>query len=449
MAYTHARKHSPSFESIRQSRLAAEAICRAVGSRLQGRAREEFDRKSELSAQIGILEAHAESIGLPAAVIPALQTLRAYGNYASHFNRDHVGAPPLEAAESAMASLSLLVSWTLGRDRVEAPPFPLVDPEPPRLRWLERRKIAKVVGPIQAQRDTADLKVDEVGKLRQQLLGRFDSDRAWMEPVVRFIVKRETTRDPADMPFEWAIAALKQVSRTRPWRVPVRIADKFEFLSRQRDQFLRAISSGEPLDARLFAHELDGDRGFRELLEWFDKDYLGKSLLERRGGRWLLLGVALWVGWQVLDSRSSNQTRHVLADLRDRHCRNGNADTPLCTELRRRAQPPPSAQTTTLFDASEAPSFDCAKATTADERRICGDGNLRRLDRELDQAYRSAFARTDERMKARLEEDQLVWLRARRACVEGEAALQPIEWQKRCLSEEYERRIARLKLAGD
>lgn len=79
-----------------------------------------------------------------------------------------------------------------------------------------------------------------------------------------------------------------------------------------------------------------------------------------------------------------------------------------------------------------AASFDCAKAGTATEKKICGDPTLSKLDEDLAHAYRQALSADPEPgvLKAR----QKAWLRDRRgACVEVA-----------CLKDVYERRIARL-----
>lgn len=63
---------------------------------------------------------------------------------------------------------------------------------------------------------------------------------------------------------------------------------------------------------------------------------------------------------------------------------------------------------------TDAPAFDCAKARSAAERRICSDAVLRGYDRELAGAWKRARAQSPDR-KA-LEADQQQWLRKRDEC---------------------------------
>lgn len=62
---------------------------------------------------------------------------------------------------------------------------------------------------------------------------------------------------------------------------------------------------------------------------------------------------------------------------------------------------------------AQRPSFDCAKATTPDERLICGSPDLSRVDGELDRAYRSARDRMGEADRKQLISAQREWIRRR------------------------------------
>ena len=79
-----------------------------------------------------------------------------------------------------------------------------------------------------------------------------------------------------------------------------------------------------------------------------------------------------------------------------------------------------------------AASFDCAKASSAQEKMICSDRELARLDVELSAVYRKAReAATDAKA---LQNEQLQWLKAtRKACSD-----------KACLAEAYKSRTAEL-----
>lgn len=101
---------------------------------------------------------------------------------------------------------------------------------------------------------------------------------------------------------------------------------------------------------------------------------------------------------------------------------------------------PAPAQTQTPTEAAPAAaetgpiaaSFDCAKARSAQEKMICSDRELARLDVELSAVYRKAReAATDAKA---LQNEQLQWLKAtRKACSD-----------KACLAEAYKSRTAEL-----
>lgn len=77
-------------------------------------------------------------------------------------------------------------------------------------------------------------------------------------------------------------------------------------------------------------------------------------------------------------------------------------------------------------------SFDCAKAGSAQERMICGDRDLARLDVALSAAYRKA--RESAADPKALQAEQLQWLKSsRNACGD-----------KACMAEAYNRRLAQL-----
>src|SRR5215469_86009 len=57
-----------------------------------------------------------------------------------------------------------------------------------------------------------------------------------------------------------------------------------------------------------------------------------------------------------------------------------------------------------------APSFDCAKAATPQERAICADPKLAALDSDLAKAYAAARALLSDTGKREVQEDQRAWL---------------------------------------
>lgn len=60
---------------------------------------------------------------------------------------------------------------------------------------------------------------------------------------------------------------------------------------------------------------------------------------------------------------------------------------------------------------STGPSFDCARASTPAEHRICADARLSRLDRDVAQAYASALARSSQSEKVRASQRRWIGLR--------------------------------------
>ena len=80
---------------------------------------------------------------------------------------------------------------------------------------------------------------------------------------------------------------------------------------------------------------------------------------------------------------------------------------------------------------AHAASFDCTKATTAVEKKICQNGALSRLDDRMAETYRSvASARPND---ATLRSDQAVWLQRRNRCAD-----------ESCLAAVYTERISAL-----
>jgi tetratricopeptide (TPR) repeat protein len=59
------------------------------------------------------------------------------------------------------------------------------------------------------------------------------------------------------------------------------------------------------------------------------------------------------------------------------------------------------------------PTFDCRTVSRAAEKAICSDPDLSRLDRQIDDAYKAALARTNHKGVARLREEQRVFLGTR------------------------------------
>lgn len=84
-------------------------------------------------------------------------------------------------------------------------------------------------------------------------------------------------------------------------------------------------------------------------------------------------------------------------------------------------------------DSPFAPSFDCAKASNGQEKLVCADRDLSKLDVEQSQAYSKAKEKSAD--KDNLKKLQLEWIKfSLRACSD-----------KNCLISSYKKRIAELQ----
>lgn len=81
---------------------------------------------------------------------------------------------------------------------------------------------------------------------------------------------------------------------------------------------------------------------------------------------------------------------------------------------------------------AHAASFDCAKAASKVEKRICADAQLSELDASLAATYRQASALA-EPGAAEPRQSQRAWLKRRNACVDND-----------CIAQAYQGRIAEL-----
>lgn len=68
--------------------------------------------------------------------------------------------------------------------------------------------------------------------------------------------------------------------------------------------------------------------------------------------------------------------------------------------------------------ATQAASFDCAKASTKVEKMICGDAELSKLDEELGKAYGEALQKASD--PAALRQQQRKWLKKRNGCTNAD-----------------------------
>jgi uncharacterized protein YecT (DUF1311 family) len=98
------------------------------------------------------------------------------------------------------------------------------------------------------------------------------------------------------------------------------------------------------------------------------------------------------------------------------------------------AEPTPVPAPVAAVDNSPfSPSFDCAKASNGQEKLICADRELSKLDVNLSQAYAKAEENTAD--KDKLKKEQLEWIKfSLRACSD-----------KTCLVGTYQKRISELQ----
>jgi uncharacterized protein len=98
----------------------------------------------------------------------------------------------------------------------------------------------------------------------------------------------------------------------------------------------------------------------------------------------------------------------------------------------------------TLILAAAAPSFDCAKASRADEKVVCAAPDLAFLDRLVAEAYAAALARAPKKA-AEIRKEQRKWVAARPECFEERDGERPdTQTSSACLRREYGRRLSDL-----
>ena len=84
------------------------------------------------------------------------------------------------------------------------------------------------------------------------------------------------------------------------------------------------------------------------------------------------------------------------------------------------------------------PSFDCNKATGTIEKMICGDDGLEALDRKLAEIYADASKKAVNEHPPVLKAEQRGWIKGRNECWKHDD-------KRRCVRNEYQRRIAELQ----
>lgn len=97
------------------------------------------------------------------------------------------------------------------------------------------------------------------------------------------------------------------------------------------------------------------------------------------------------------------------------------------------AAPAPIVSQAAVVDSTPfSPSFDCAKASSQQEKLVCSDRELSKLDVQLSQAYTKAKDKSAD-VNA-LKKTQIDWIKSSRACSD-----------KACLVDSYKKRISELQ----
>lgn len=351
--YHEARSNEGTFHAMQLARQIAEAVCDAMEDRVRSATDAKYKKRRDLSERLSYLEDNAEAVALPKEILAALHTLRAYGNYASHYERGQ-HRPPQWAVTSAMGSLDLVVHWFLfgGTDPSKAGPdedLSLRAPPPAAPRFLERRGILlttrtlrpRLLFSFTTRRLGSDIFVDPSEPPEAQLaalLSYYASLIRVCEGICRVVLSRETTRDVSKMGLEQLSLLFSQLAAIRPGQVPTPAHACVEDVLRRRSNILSAIRL-QTKDISPFILEARQQDPVELLTTWFQRDYLRPTWFERRGGSVafalvvavmvvVLGGVLLSVGEQEGKSQRS-------LELRVHFCDSQTVTPPaICDELR-------------------------------------------------------------------------------------------------------------------
>jgi uncharacterized protein len=95
-----------------------------------------------------------------------------------------------------------------------------------------------------------------------------------------------------------------------------------------------------------------------------------------------------------------------------------------------------------LCALAHAASFDCAKATSAQEKAICGSPDLSTADDQMAAAYKAWLAAAPASWAAAIRQNQAIWLHTRNTGCPASDTSTPVA---QCLAQVYQERIAELK----
>jgi hypothetical protein len=332
LKYLEARRNEHSFQGMVLARHVAEAVCSALEAELPEAVRKVYQAK-DLSGRLGFLEdkARKKEIDVSRAVVAALRTLQAYGNYASH-HEPGAHQPPQRATTSAMASLALVAQWFLGRDperlSSQSTDLPLREPAPGKPGWIERRALVFgldldlrfVDGEKRFEVVSSDPAETQLGTL-YALYGKIVEV---CRVVCRVVLERETTLDPELMTLDQLSLLLSQLSELRPERVPRAVCASVEEVERRLASVHRAMQQGVS-DAAPIVLESRQRSPAQDVVDWFRRDYLGQGWLERRWPVVVLVAVlvpaALWMSFQIgAGQGKSAENRSVKHALSSEFC---------------------------------------------------------------------------------------------------------------------------------
>jgi uncharacterized protein len=84
---------------------------------------------------------------------------------------------------------------------------------------------------------------------------------------------------------------------------------------------------------------------------------------------------------------------------------------------------------------ASAQSFDCQKAFYSDEKTICQDSGLGKLDQELESVYRNRLAKMPKQQRDDIESNETLFIQARRRCGQD----------RKCIEQSYRNRIEEIQ----
>ena len=320
LTYYEALRNERTYDALRAGRLVAEAVCSALAADLPDDKRRPYTRQNDLHARISILEQlPSDQRIVPGAVIAALRTLQAYGNYASHYDVTAARVPNDAATKSAMASLGLVVDWFLNRGAVEeAQPKgqePRVSPPPPGLieRWQISRRAKVSLPTFKLEGETTpDATLGAMFTFYSQCV-------ALCERICREVLAREAGNERQSVEVDQLPLRMEQLAELRPARVPRSVASDVAELWRRRAVVSRALKDGHG-DVEHLLEELAHRNPTKDVVRWFRRQYLRHTHFERLWWVYLLLALGWWLLMQQKAEWQNAARAHLRSELTAKYC---------------------------------------------------------------------------------------------------------------------------------